>query len=132
MTVEKPDNITGMVRLALRSFRYRNYRLFFAGQGISLIGTWIQNIAMSWLVYDMTNSAFLLGIVGFAGQIPSFLLTPFAGVMADRWNRHRMLVITQLLAMVQAFILALLILSGRYNRRAHPAVKRFAGSCIFL
>ncbi|GBF32418.1 transporter, putative [Desulfocucumis palustris] len=112
LTGEKPDNIPGMVKFLLRSFRYRNYRLFFAGQGISLIGTWIQNIAMSWLVYKMTNSAFLLGIVGFAGQIPTFLLSPFAGVMADRWNRHRMLVITQTLAMVQALILALLILSG--------------------
>lgn len=95
----------------LRSFRYRNYRLFFTGQGISLVGTWIQNIAMSWLVYKMTNSAFLLGIVGFAGQVPTFLLTPFAGVMADRWNRHRMLVTTQMLAMVQALILALLVLT---------------------
>lgn len=70
---------------------------------------------MSWLVYKLTNSAFLLGIVGFAGQIPTFLLTPVAGVMADRWNRHRILVTTQILSMVQALLLAALILSGKIN-----------------
>lgn len=100
------------LKFVLRSFRYRNYRLFFGGQGISLLGTWIQHIAISWLVYRLTNSALLLGIVGFAGQIPTFLLTPFAGVLADRWNRHRILVVTQTLAMLQAFILALLVLTG--------------------
>jgi MFS family permease len=96
----------------VRALRHRNYRLFFAGQGISLIGTWMQRIAMGWLVYRLTNSAFVLGLVGFTGQIPIFLLTPFAGVLADRLNRHRMLVITQTLAMIQAFVLALLILTG--------------------
>lgn len=106
------DNKSSGLKFILRSLHYRNYRLFFGGQGISLIGTWIQNIAMSWLVYSLTNSALLLGIVGFAGQIPTFLLTPFAGVLVDRWNRHRLLVITQTLAMLQAFILALLVLTG--------------------
>ena len=96
----------------VRALRHRNYRLFFAGQGISLIGTWMQRIAMGWLVYRLTNSAFVLGLVGFTGQIPIFLLTPFAGVLADRLNRHRMLVVTQTLAMIQAFVLALLILTG--------------------
>ena len=96
----------------IRALRHRNYRLFFAGQGISLIGTWMQRIAMGWLVYRLTNSAFLLGLVGFTGQIPIFLLTPFAGVLADRLNRHRMLVVTQTLAMMQALALALLILTG--------------------
>jgi MFS family permease len=96
----------------LRTLRYRNYRLFFGGQGISLIGTWMQRIAMSWLVYRLTNSVFLLGIVAFLGQIPTFVLSPLAGVMADRWNRRRVLVITQTLSMVQALVLAVLVLTG--------------------
>ncbi len=96
---------------AFRSLDHRNYRLFFAGQGISLIGTWMQQLAMSWLVYRMTGSALLLGVVGFAGQIPSFVLAPFAGVLADRWNRRRALVITQTLSMLQAFALAALVLT---------------------
>jgi MFS family permease len=95
------------LKVIVRALRHRNYRLFFAGQGISLIGTWMQRIAMGWLV-----SAFLLGLVGFTGQIPIFLLTPLAGVLADRLNRHRMLVVTQTLAMIQAFALAILILTG--------------------
>jgi MFS family permease len=94
------------------ALQYRNYRLFFGGQSISLIGTWMQRIAMSWLVYRLTNSALWLGVVGFTGQIPIFLLTPFAGVLADRMNRQRILVITQTLAMIQALILALLVLTG--------------------
>jgi MFS family permease len=100
------------LKVIVRALRHRNYRLFFAGQGISLIGTWMQRIAMGWLVYRLTNSAFLLGLVGFTGQIPIFLLTPLAGVLADRLNRHRMLVVTQTLAMIQAFALAILILTG--------------------
>lgn len=94
----------------LRSLKHGNYRLFFAGQGISLIGTWIQQLAMSWLVYRMTHSALLLGIVSFSGQISSFLLAPFAGVLADRWNKRNALVITQTLSMLQAFVLAALVL----------------------
>ncbi len=101
------DNITG-IRFVLRALRFRNYRLFFAGQSISLIGTWMQLIAVSWLTYRLTNSAFLLGLIAFTSQFPVFLLSPFAGVLADRWNRKNILVITQALAMVQAFILALL------------------------
>lgn len=97
---------------AFRALSQRNYRLFFIGQGISLIGTWMQNIALSWLVYRMTSSVFLLGIVGFAAQIPTFFLAPFTGVLADRWNRHRMIVMTQSLAMVQALVLAILTLTG--------------------
>lgn len=102
---------TGL-RLVFRALRYRNYRLFFGGQSISLIGTWIQRIAMSWLVYRLTNSAFLLGVVGFTGQIPTFLVAPFAGALSDRWSRHRILVVTQTLAMIQALVLALLVLTG--------------------
>jgi len=99
------------LRLIFRALKHRNYRLFFGGQSISLIGTWMQQIAVSWLVYRLTNSAFLLGIAGFLGQIPTFIFTPFAGVIADRYNRRGMLVATQTLAMAQAFILALLVLT---------------------
>jgi MFS family permease len=102
---------TGL-RLLLRALRHRNYRLFFSGQSISLIGTWMTRIATSWLVYRLTKSALLLGLVGFAGQIPAFLLTPFAGVLVDRWNRHRLLVVTQVLAMGQSLALAFLALTG--------------------
>ena len=95
-----------------RSLRYRNYRLFFAGQSISLIGTWIQRIAMPWLVYDLTKSVVLLGVVGFVGQVPTFLLSPFAGVFTDRWNRYHILITTQILAMVQAAILTWLVINN--------------------
>ena len=97
----------------LRAFRHRNYRLFFLGQGTSLIGTWISRVATSWLVYRLTGSAALLGVVGFAGQIPTFLLAPFAGVWVDRSSRYRVLVATQVLSMVQSFVLAWLALTGR-------------------
>src|SRR4029077_19945399 len=96
----------------LRALRNRNYRLFFSGQSISLIGTWMTRIATSWLVYRLTGSALLLGIVGFAGQIPSFLLAPLAGVLVDRWNRHRLLIATQVLALLQSLALAVLALTG--------------------
>ena len=96
-----------------RALAHRNYRLFFSGQSISLVGTWMQQIAVSWLVFDLTHSAFLLGIVNFASRIPTFLLASFAGVLVDRWNRHRILVVTQILSMIQALVLAYLVLSGR-------------------
>ena len=108
----KNKNTIEALRTTFRSLKYRNYRLFFYGQSISLIGTWIQRITTPWLVYHLTNSAFLLGLVGFAGQIPTFLIAPFAGVLTDRWNRYHLLIITQIAAMVQAFILAFLYLSG--------------------
>jgi len=95
-----------------RALSHRNYKLFFSGQGISMIGTWMTRVATSWLVYKLTGSAFLLGAVGFAGQIPSFVLAPFAGVFVDRWNRHRLLVVTQVLAMLQSAGLAILTLTG--------------------
>ncbi len=98
--------------LIFRALNHRNYRLFFTGQGISLIGMWIQLIAMSWLVYRLTNSAFLLGVTGFLGMIPTFLLAPFTGVLTDRWDRRRILLITQSLSMIQAFVLATLDLTG--------------------
>jgi len=96
------------IKTVFRALRHKNYRLFFAGQSISLIGTWMQQIAVSWLVYRMTNSAFLLGLVGFSSQISTFLLAPLAGVIADRHHRRRLLLITQALAMVQAIILYVL------------------------
>ncbi|HPU35855.1 MAG TPA: MFS transporter, partial [Bacillota bacterium] len=96
----------------IRALSSRNYRLFFTGQGISLIGTWMQSIAMSWLAYRLTGSEFLLGVIGFTNQIPSLVFTPLAGVLADRWNRHHMLIGTQVLAMLQAFTAAVLALTG--------------------
>jgi MFS family permease len=96
----------------LRALKHRNYRLFFAGQSVSLIGTWMTRIATSWLVYRLTGSAAMLGLVGFAGQIPSFLLAPLAGVLVDRWDRHRLLVWTQGLALLQSAALAALTLTG--------------------
>src|SRR5690348_18262342 len=77
------------LRLAMRSLRHRNFRLFFGGQLISLVGTWMQNVAQAWLVYRLTGSSLLLGAVGFAGQIPVFLMAPIGGVVADRYHRHR-------------------------------------------
>jgi MFS family permease len=108
---DRPSNEISL-RFAARAFRHRNYRLFFGGQGLSLIGTWMQQIAMSWLVYRLTNSPFMLGFVGFTGQVPTFLLASFAGVLADRWNRRNLLYVTQTVSMLQAFMLAALTLSG--------------------
>ena len=96
------------IKTVFRALRHKNYRLFFSGQSISLIGTWMQQIAVSWLVYRMTNSAFLLGLVGFSSQISTFLLAPLAGVIADRHHRQRLLLITQSLAMLQAIVLYVL------------------------
>lgn len=99
-------------KFALRALRHRNYRLFFGGQSLSLIGTWMTQVATSWLVYRVTKSPFLLGMVGFSGQLPALLLTPFAGVWVDRWNRHRVLKVTQVLSMLESFALAVLALTG--------------------
>ncbi len=98
------------IRSSLRALRHKNYRLFFAGQAISLIGTWMTRIATAWLVYRLTHSAVMLGVVSFAGQIPTFLVAPFAGVLADRWNLRRTILITQILAMIQSLLLAVLTL----------------------
>jgi MFS family permease len=99
-------------KLLLRALKYKNYRLFFGGQSVSLIGMWMQSIALSWLVYRLTNSAILLGVIGFVSQIPSFILSPLAGVYADRWNRRYMLICTQALLMLQSLTLAALVLGG--------------------
>ena len=96
----------------VRALKYRNFRLFFMGQIFSQIGTWMQSIAMGWLAYEMTGSEVVLGVVSFAGQIPAFLGAPTGGVLADRWNRHRLLFTTQLLAMCQALTLAIMYSTG--------------------
>ncbi len=105
-------NLSSRIKIVFRSLKYRNYRLFFSGQSLSLIGTWMQRIAMPWLVYHMTGSAFLLGVVSFAGQIPTFLLAPLAGVITDRFSRYKVLIITQIISLVQALALAVLTLTG--------------------
>ena len=109
----RPASRASRVALAVRALRHRNFQLFFAGQLISLIGTWMQTVAQSWLVYRMTNSAFLLGAVGFASQIPVFIMAPVGGIVADRHNRHRVVIGTQTASMILAGILAALTLSGR-------------------
>lgn len=104
-------NSTGL-GMTFRALSHRNYRLFFGGQSISLIGTWLQLTAVSWLVFRLTQSSFLLGVVGFTSRIPTFVLASFAGVLVDRWNRHRLLVATQVFSLIQALLLAILVLTG--------------------
>jgi MFS family permease len=111
-------NREGTLRFMLRALRYRNYRLFFTGQLASLVGTWLTMLATSWLVYRLARASYpdqaalILGVVGFVGQVPIFLLSPWAGVWIDRWSRHRVLVATQSLSMLQSFALAALALTG--------------------
>jgi MFS family permease len=95
-----------------RALRARNYRLFFAGQFLSLVGTWMTNTATAWLVFRLTKSAWMLGVVGFAGHLPAVFLTPLAGLLVDRWDRRRLLMATQVLSMIQSLALAALTLSG--------------------
>jgi len=97
---------------ALRAFRHRNFRLFYAGQAISLIGTWIQQIALSWFVYRTTGSGFLLGLVTFCSQIPMLLFLPLAGLFSDRYDRRNLMIVAYLLAMIQAVALGVLTLTG--------------------
>jgi MFS family permease len=112
-TLEKQQKQSAGISHAWRALRHRNFRLFFSGQSISLIGTWMTRIATSWLVYRLTGSALLLGLVGFMGQIPTFLLAPLAGVWVDRLDRRQVLLWTQALAAVQSLLLAWLTLSKR-------------------
>ncbi|HXS74660.1 MAG TPA: MFS transporter [Terracidiphilus sp.] len=112
---------------AWRALRHRNFRLFFGGQSISVIGTWMTRVATSWLVYRLTGSALLLGTVGFAGQIPTFLLAPFAGVIVDRIDRRKVLIWTQALAMLQSLALAWLTLSNRITIGEVLALSAFQG-----
>jgi len=97
----------------IRSLKHRNFQLFFSGQLISLVGTWMQNVAQAWLVYRMTGSSLLLGVVSFAGQIPVFPLAPLAGMVADRMNRRKVVIATQTASMILALVLALLTLTNR-------------------
>src|ERR1700692_696189 len=130
---------------AWRALRHYNFRLYFSGQTISLIGTWMTRVATSWLVYRLTGSALLLGFVGFAGQIPTFLLAPFAGVLVDRLTRRNLLVWTQILAAIQSLILATLtlakvvtiheiiglsVLQGLINAFDMPARQSFLGQMV--
>jgi MFS family permease len=112
---QRKSNPAGFFGGIGRALNHRNYRLFFGGQGVSVIGTWIQQLAMSWLAYKLTRSALWLGWIGFAGQIPTLVVSPFAGVLADRMNRHRIIVITQTLSMIQALSLAVLVLTHTVN-----------------
>jgi MFS family permease len=100
---------------ALKALHYYNFRLYFSGQAISLVGTWMQRIAVNWLVYTVTHSAFMLGLVGFAGQIPLLVLSPYSGAFVDRHSRYRTLLVTQIASMIQAGLLALMVLMGYYN-----------------
>ena len=115
------------IAFMLRAFSYPNYRLFFGGQLVSLIGSWISMTATSWLVYRLTGSAMALGVVGFAGQIPGFIMGPFAGAYLDRWDRHRVLVVTQTISMLQSFALAVLTFSGHITVPAIVALNAVQG-----
>jgi MFS family permease len=102
--------------VTLRALRHRNFQLFFTGQIISLTGTWMQSVAQAWLVYRLTGSSFLLGAVGFASQIPVFLIAPLGGIAADRSNRQRLVIATQAASMILAALLAWLTLTGRIDK----------------
>lgn len=104
-----------MSKNIIKALYNRNYQIFFAGQGLSIIGTWMQNIALSWLIYRLTDSAFMLGLVAFVGQIPNFVLSPFAGVWVDRWGKRSVLVATQVFSLIQASLLAWLTLTDRID-----------------
>jgi len=112
LTVRPVPGAPSRLTHTFRALRHRNFRLFLSGQLISLTGTWMQQVALGWLVYRLTRSAFLLGLVGFVGQLPSLLVGPFAGVLADRLNLRRMVIATQAAGMVQALLLAGLVLAG--------------------
>jgi MFS family permease len=123
-----PPEGSGGLSYAWRALRHRNFRLYYGGQGISVIGTWMTRLATSWLVYRLTGSALLLGLVGFSGQIPTFLLAPFAGVWIDRLNRRHLLVVTQVLAMVQSLALAALTLTKHITVHEIILLSAFQGA----
>ncbi|HNV72097.1 MAG TPA: MFS transporter [Candidatus Ozemobacteraceae bacterium] len=112
----------------VRALGYRNYALFFSGQGLSIIGTWMQQLAMTWLVYRLTNSTTLLGVISFASMAPFFLFSPLAGVFADRHDRYRIIVLTNVLAMLQAFLAAFLTLAGLITVGQIFALSAFLGT----
>lgn len=113
--VEKSQSVSGRNTIVTlgRSLAGRNYQLYFSGQLVSMIGTWMQQLALSWLTYKLTNSPFLLGAVAFVGTAPAFFLSPIAGVLSDRFNRHKLIIFTQTTSMILAFVLAALAFSGQ-------------------
>src|ERR1700761_4982424 len=104
-----------MTITTFRAFKSRNYRLYFTGQSASLIGTWMQKTAVSWVIYSLTHSTFMLGVSLFASQFPSFLLSLLGSVVSDRYNRYKVLLITQIASMIQASLLAALIFANHYR-----------------
>lgn len=113
--------------LLLRALKHRNFRLFIAGQGVSLVGTWMQQVATLWLVFQLNGEPFDLGLIGFAGQVPVLILAPFAGVLVDRWNLHRTLLVTQTLSMIQAFLMAALVLTNSASVGSLVVLSAFLG-----
>ena len=128
----RKDEIASGLWSMVRAFRHRNFRLYFGGQSISLIGTWVQQVALGWTIYELTHSSLLLGVVSFAGQLPLFVVTPFAGVLVDRWNRHRTLIVTQTLSMLQAFALALVVSMHMLNVWNLIGLNLFAGIILAI
>jgi len=116
--------------LALRALRHRNFALFLSGQSCALVGYWIQQVAVSWLVYRLTGSATLLGVLSFAANLPVLVLAPFAGLWSDRFNRHRMMLATQVLEMLQAVALAALAFSGWIETWHVVALTAMLGTCV--
>ena len=112
------------LKQAFRALRHRNFRLFLTGQIVSLVGTWMQNVAQAWLVYRLTHSELLLGTAWFCAQIPVFAFGPLGGLAADRYSRHRLVVVTQTLSMLQAFVLAALTLTGKVQVPHISAIER--------
>ncbi len=127
MSAPSPGAGGGNWAFMVRALRYRNYRLFFGGQIVSLVGNWMTMTATSWLVYRLTGSARMLGLVGFAGQLPSVLLMPLAGILVDRVDQHRLLMTTQTISMLQSFALAALTFSGRMTIPALLALNVLQG-----
>ncbi len=113
--------------MILRSLQSENLRLFFIGQGISLVGTWIQRIALPWMVYQKSGSSSMLGIVAFAGLAPTFIIAPFAGVFIDRWNRYRVVMAAQIFSLIQAFILTFFSFSGDLSMKIIIILSIFSG-----
>src|SRR5580698_10264621 len=103
------------MRNTFKAFHSRNYRLYFSGQSVSLIGTWMQRTAVYWLVYDQTHSKFMLGVAVFAAQFPSFLFSPLGGVVSDRYNRYKVMLFTQTASLIQAVFLTILVLFRKYS-----------------
>ena len=116
----------------LRALRHRNFSLFLSGQICALIGYWIQQIAIAWLVYRLTGSATLLGVLAFAANVPVLLLAPWAGIWSDRYNRHRMMLATQVVEMLQAVTLAALALTGAIELWHIIALTVLMGTCVAI